>query len=163
MKKKNIFQLTVLLISILICFSQAYSQSFYIATDGDDSNTGTIDKPFLTLTKARDAVRKHKEQKDEGDITVFIQGGTYIIDETVVFGLEDSGSRNQKITYAAYQDETPVFSSGQKISGWTKLQDYPEDLPEAAKGNVWVADMPETKGGKWRFFCLFDGGKMLPR
>jgi hypothetical protein len=143
--------------------AKADNSTFYVATNGDDSSPGTKDKPFATLTKARDTVRELKKQKHEGDITVFIRGGTYIIHKTVVFGLEDSGDKKQKITYAAYQDETPVFSSGQKITGWTKLKDYPQNLPKAAQGKVWVADLPETKAGKWRFFCLFDGEKMLPR
>jgi hypothetical protein len=155
------------IIAISICLSIVCSicagKVFYVATDGSDANPGTEVEPFATIVRARDAVRKYKEQKDEGDITVFIRGGTYTIDKTVVFSLEDSGSKNQTITYTAYKDETPVFSSGQKISGWSKLKDYPEDLPEAAKGNVWIADLLETKGGKWRFFCLFDGDKMLPR
>jgi len=136
---------------------------FYVAVDGNDANPGTKSKPFATLARARDAVRKLKNKKSTDDITVFIRGGTYTIHETVVFGLEDSGSRDQTITYAAFPGEVPVFSSGKKITGWTKLKDYPEDLPEAARGNVWVAEVPETKGGKWRFFCLFEGDKMLPR
>ncbi len=143
--------------------TRLYSQSFYVAPDGNNNNPGTIEEPFATLRKARDAVREFKKQKDEGDITVFIRGGTYIIHKTVVFGLDDSGSKKQRIIYTAYQGETPIFSSARKISGWTKLTNYPDSLPEAARGKIWVADMPETKGGRWRFFCLFDGDKMLPR
>jgi len=33
---------------------------FYVATNGNDSNQGTLKKPFATLTKARDEVRKIK-------------------------------------------------------------------------------------------------------
>ncbi len=137
--------------------------NFYVSTDGNDANPGTKAKPFATLSCARDAVRKLKKKKCADDITVLIRGGTYIIHETVVFGLEDSGSRDQTITYVAYPGEVPVFSSGKKITGWKKLQNPPKALPEKAHGNVWAADMPETKGGKWRFFTLFDGDKMLPR
>jgi len=137
--------------------------TFYVATDGDDKNAGTKEKPFATLSRARDAVRKLKKTKPKGDITVLIRGGTYTLTETVVFELEDSGSECQVITYAAYPSEEPVFSSGVKISNWKKLKEQPAALPAAAKGKVWVADVPETKGGKWRFFTLFDGDKMLPR
>jgi len=148
---------------LLLCFSQLYGRTFYVATGGDDNNPGTIDKPFATLTKARDAVRAFKKQEPEGDITVFIRAGTYKIHETVVFGPEDSGSKNQRIIYAAYKNETPIFSSGQRITNFKKLKDYPEHLPPVARGNVWVADVPQTKGGRWRFHVLFDGDKMLPR
>ncbi len=33
---------------------------FVVATTGSDDNPGTADKPFATLTRARDAVRKLK-------------------------------------------------------------------------------------------------------
>ena len=143
--------------------SAADNATFYVATDGDDNNSGTKQKPFATLAGARDAVRELKKKKQDGDITVLIRGGTYQLTETVVFGLKDSGSKNQVITYAAYPGEEPVFSSGVKITGWKKLTEYPPDLPEVARGEVWVADLPQTEGGKWRFFTLFDGDKMLPR
>jgi len=68
-----------------------------------------------------------------------------------VFGLGDLGARGQPITYAAYPGEEPVFSSGIKIGGSKKREDEPEALPAAAKGKVWVADVLETKGGKWRY------------
>ena len=61
-----------------------------------------------------------------------------------------------KITYSAYKDETPIISSGVQIKGWEKLETYPKSLPEVAKGNVWVADMPE---GMERFYTLFEGIK----
>jgi parallel beta-helix repeat protein len=151
----------VVVLSTISCAEGA--ATFYVATSGDDNNPGTKEKPFATLSRARDAVRKLKKKKPADDITVLIRGGTYTIHETVVFGLEDSGSRDQTITYAAFPGEVPVFSSGKKITGWKKLQNPPKALPQKAHPNVWVADLPETKGGKWRFFTLFDGNKMLPR
>lgn len=155
--------LLVVLAGLFVVPERIFGDEFYMHPDGDDRNPGTREKPFATLTRARDAVRKLKRKKLKGDITVLIRGGTYIIHETVVFGLADSGSRKQCITYAAYPGEEPVFSSGKKITGWKKLKEYPDDIPARARGKVWVADVPETRGGKWRFFCLFDGNKMLPR
>jgi hypothetical protein len=141
----------------------ADSAAFYVAVDGDDSNPGTKDKPFATLARARDAVRGLRKAKPDEDITVLIRGGTYQVTKTIVFGLEDSGSENQTITYAAYPDEEPIFTGGRRMTGWRKLTEYPAEMPRTARGNVWVADVPETKGGKWRFLTLFDGDKMLPR
>ncbi|MHC4455961.1 MAG: right-handed parallel beta-helix repeat-containing protein [Planctomycetota bacterium] len=161
MKKQKNIQSLVLLISMLFCVSHTYSQTFYVATNGSDSNPGTKDKPLATLAGARDKVRTVLD--GEGDITVYFRGGYYQFKETVVFGLKDSGSRQQTITYAAYAGEEPVFGSGVKISGWKKLETYPDALLSIAKGKVWAADLPETKGGKWRFLTLFDGEKMLPR
>lgn len=50
----------------------AAATDYYVATDGDDSNSGTsIDQPFATLQHAHGAVMA-------GD-TVYIRGGTYTI------------------------------------------------------------------------------------
>jgi len=170
MRKRKTNQSGVIILSlllfVLITINMVYPDDgadFYIAPDGNDKNAGTMDKPFATLSQARDAVREIKKQNNTNDITVFIRGGNYSIHETVVFDLKDSGSKNQKITYAAYPGEEPVFSSGVSITDWKKLTEYPEDLPQVAQGKVWVANLPQTKGGKWRFFTLFDGDKMLPR
>jgi parallel beta-helix repeat protein len=136
---------------------------YYIAPNGDDRNSGTLEEPFASLIRARNAVRELKKEKHDGDITVCIRGGSYKIHETVVFDLKDSGHKDQVITYAAYPGEEPVFSSGVKITDWEKLTEYPADLPENARGQVWIAELPQTKNGEWRFLTLFDGDKLLSR
>jgi hypothetical protein len=70
---------------------------FYVAVNGDDANPGTEEKPFATLARARDAVR---ELKKENPITVLVRGGTYYLDEPLVFGSQDAPA-----TYAAYPGE----------------------------------------------------------
>ena len=118
---------------------------FYVAPYGDDSNPGTKQKPFATLSRARDAIRELKKKRPKGDITVRIRGGTYRFTETVVFGLEDSGSEDQVITYAAYTGERPIFTSGVHVTGWQPITssdpgwDY---LPPSARNKVYVADIP---------------------
>ena len=42
--------------------------------------------------------------------------------EEVVFDTRDSGSTGQKITYAAYPGETPVFTSLVQVTGWSTYQ-----------------------------------------
>ena len=51
--------------------------SFYVAPDGADSNAGTFEQPFATLERARDAVRRLKEESGlpEGGVTVYLRGG----------------------------------------------------------------------------------------
>ena len=145
-------------------FAQELKADFYVSTLGSDDWSGTLampnenpsDGPFATLSRARDAVRVLKKQK-KSDITVMIRGGNYHLDETVVFGLEDSGSGESQITYTAYPGETPVFSSGREIQGWEKLTVDLPALPEKARDHVWVADVKD------RFLTLYDEAGMLPR
>lgn len=137
---------------------------FFVSTHGSDDWSGTLagpdsgktDGPFATLNRARDAVRTLKKTVDR-DIRVLIRGGVYRLDETVVFGLADSGEGGSTITYAAYPDETPVFSSGREITGWKRAPDDYPGVPDAAVGKVMIADV----AGHFR--TLYDANGNLPR
>ncbi len=112
----------ILIWSIGVCATSG--GEFYVAPNGDDANPGTKQQPFASLTRARDAVRQFKKADSTEDIVVLLRGGVYHLTETVVFTLEDSGSLNQTITYAAYPDETPVLSAGVPAAQWKKLSPY---------------------------------------
>jgi hypothetical protein len=98
----------------------ARAGEYYVATDGNDANAGTIDKPFATVQRAQLAA-------EPGDI-VYLRGGTYAMREdqiarkeriwAYVMDLNKSGTAQRRITYAAYKDERPVFDlSAVKPSG----------------------------------------------
>src|SRR4051794_7586772 len=90
---------------------------FYVATDGSDENPGTRAKPFATLARARDAVRQLKSgSRRKAGVTVLVRGGTYVLNEPLVFGPEDSGTPEHRMVYAAYPGEKPVLSGGHPIS-----------------------------------------------
>lgn len=154
---------SILMMVSLSCLASPQAD-FYLSAQGSDAWSGTLaspnaqgtDGPFSTLERARDAVRELKLKKST-DILVLIREGTYTLDKTVVFGLEDSGHNNSTITYAAYPDETPIFSSGTEISGWKKVSGKLEGLPNEAEGNVWVANTSD------KFLTLYDAEGMLPR
>ena len=137
---------------------------FYVSPSGSDDWSGQLaspandgtDGPFATLSRARDAVRDLKAAK-AADIVVYLRGGTYRLVQTVVFGLEDSGEGDSTITYAAYPGERPILSSGIPIEGWTRVTESLPQLPQAAQGNVLVADVSS------RFLTLYDEAGMLPR
>ncbi|MGJ8677044.1 MAG: right-handed parallel beta-helix repeat-containing protein [Akkermansiaceae bacterium] len=141
-----------------------FTADFYVSPDGSDTWSGTLvepdkggaDGPFATLTRVRDAVRDLKKSKS-ADIVVLVRGGTYLLDKTVVFGLEDSGAGDVTITYAAYPGETPVFSSGLEIKGFEKVSGDLVGLPKEALGKVFVANV------SGRFHTLYDDEGLLPR
>ena len=149
---------------------------FYVATNGNDSWSGKLDSPnssnsdgpFATIERARDEIRKLTESERKTDICVLIRGGRYYLKETVVFGLEDAAENGHTITYAAYPGEEPEFSSGiiidgweqYKERGWKQFQESTSELPELAKANVWVADIPEELGA---FRTLYHNDNRLPR
>lgn len=131
----------------------AVQANFVVAANGSDENLGTIEKPFATLARARNAVRQLKASgRWNGDVTIHFRGGNYVLKEPVVFGPEDSGTPEQRIVYAAYPGEQPVMSGGREITGW-----------KAGEGKRRIADIPTAQGGAWRFTQLFVNGKRQTR
>jgi len=164
---KNFFIFFALILGCLSGIAQTNSEKpmadFFVSTKGSDNWSGTLaspnasntDGPFATLEQAKDAVRNLKKKASK-DIVVLIRDGVYQLKETVVFDLKDSGEDNS-ITYAAYPNETPVFSSGKEITGWTKVTKTLSGLPKEAVGNIWAADVSD------KFLTLYDDEGMLPR
>lgn len=165
-------RLTVVSLCLLIFFVTLFScyggndttADFYISPHGSDSWSGRFSKPtankddgpFATLEKARDAVRELKKHK-AGNILVYLRGGSYQLNQTVVFSVNDSGSDQGMITYAAYPGEIPVFSSAKKISEFKPLEIKQANLSEDAQKNVVVAHVDHS------FFTLYDKQGRLPR
>ncbi len=86
-------------------------KTYYVAPMGNDSNPGTIERPFLTIQKAQAACVP-------GD-TVYIRGGKYTMQNSqiaktdnlyaYVTYLDKSGTDKARIHYLAYPGEKPVF------------------------------------------------------
>jgi hypothetical protein len=148
-EKKNLvcFYLICALLHI-VTVGSAWAADFVVSTTGNDNNPGTEEKPFATIERARDAVRRKIAQGISENITVLIRGGVYYITEPIVFGAEDSGSEQFSITYAAYPAEAPVISGGRVISGWTVNQN-----------GLWQREISDVKDGKWYFRELFVNGQ----
>ncbi len=86
----------------------------YVATNGSDSNAGSLNAPFATLTKARDTIRSMKQKGTLGKsgAVVYVRGGKYQILKQIDFTKEDSGTKDAPITYRAYPGEYVEFVGG---------------------------------------------------
>ena len=132
---------------------------FYVSPDGDDRFSGRFaepdadasDGPFRTPARARDAVRA-LERPLAGPVTVRLRGGTYGLDEPLVFTPEDSGADKAPVTWTAYPGETPVLSGGRPVTGF-----------QPGPGGRWIADVPDARDRAWPFRQLFVGGERRPR
>ena len=132
---------------------------YYVAPTGSDDNPGTLEKPFATIEKAKAAVRADLPNA-QGDITVYLRGGMYQLKQAVIFEPADGGGDGRRVIYRNYEGEEPMLSSGVKVDVWKKPDIKPDGMPDAAFGNVYVADMPQ---GIEKFYCLYDGIYRLPR
>ena len=105
---KNLFLFAVLLSAFF-----ADAKIYYCSTTGNDSNPGTIDKPFYSWEKLASVL-------SAGD-TGFVRGGTYrttkAASATAHCRIEDkSGTANAYIKMWAYPGEVPIFNLDNIIS-----------------------------------------------
>ncbi|HEY9186851.1 MAG TPA: right-handed parallel beta-helix repeat-containing protein [Ignavibacteria bacterium] len=93
----------------------------FVSPGGNDNNNGSEKKPFKTIERAKEYIKSLKSQN--GDIIVYLRGGEYYLNKTVVFKSEDSGKNGFFVIYKAYKDEKPVISGGVEVKGWEKYKD----------------------------------------
>lgn len=100
-----------------------------MAPTGDDTNPGTLERPFASLQRAQQAVRAKPG-------TVFLRGGTYYLAKTLVLTAQDSGTIDTPVVFQAYPNEHPVLSGGVRldrldwkpVAGGLFQAKVPEDL-----------------------------------
>ena len=117
---------------------------FFVSMDGNDNNPGTINKPFLTPEKARNAIRELKNNGNPPDtILVYFRKGDYVRSKTLKLILEDSGTSNFPVVWKAYQGERVRFIGGMKISGFKRVNNNEilNRLDKPACDNVLVTDL----------------------
>lgn len=115
--------------------SITFARDYYVATDGDDANPGTIEKSFATLEKARDAVR---QDKSEG-AAVVIRGGDYFRAESFALTEKDSGRPGKPVVYRAYPGETVRLIGGRRLAAGDFSKISSEDA-------VWDRLDPSARG-----------------
>ena len=76
---------------------------YYLATNGNNTNDGSIDAPFETLQYSL-------SQLVAGD-TLYIRGGTYTSGTTTSGGVVKNGAEGNLITISRYQDEEVIFDN----------------------------------------------------
>jgi len=128
----------------------------YVSATGNDSNSGTKDKPMASLHAALRKARELRRLNDpdiKSGIRIMISKGVYRLDEPVMIRPEDSGTADSPTQVIAAGKV--VFSGGMKISGWKRVKGPVPGLPEKAKGKVWVADIPDFAGVDLQFRQLW--------
>jgi hypothetical protein len=142
----------LLLYTAAIAHAAPPGGTLYVAPDGDDGNPGTIEKPFATLQRARDAIRRRDPVGPATSTHVRLRAGTYILTEPVVFEPRDSAADTHEVVYGAYPGEKPVLSGGRRITGF-----------KPGANGTWTAKIPDIAAGKWHFEQLYVNGRRATR
>ncbi|GHT27430.1 hypothetical protein FACS18942_06750 [Planctomycetales bacterium] len=132
---------------------QAADVFLYVAPTGSDENTGTKEKPFASIERARDEIRKQKQNGQTGAFEVQIHGGTYSLPSGIVFTKEDGGTETQPVVYRAVSGEKPVLIGGKIVKHFTPYQDG------TVNSNIVKSDMKAEGIGNVYFRQLFFNGK----
>jgi hypothetical protein len=104
-------KLAAFLVPALLAAAQTDSAVF-VAAGGNDSGDGSRERPFATLERARDEVRKHRAS------AVWVRAGVYALPRTLEFGPQDSGTTARPVVWRAWPGEQVVLSGGRPISGF---------------------------------------------
>jgi hypothetical protein len=107
--------LTVFL--ILLTIATANASEYYVSADGDDSAEGSADAPFATLTRARDVVRDAKADGGiaAGDVTIWLCGGLYLLEESLSLDQRDSGALDNPVAFRAVEGEEVRIMGGRPL------------------------------------------------
>jgi len=131
-------------ILILACRG-GLAATLFVAADGSDANPGSADRPFATLERARDEIRKMKAggPLPAGGITVEVRGGTYELARPLELTEQDSGSEQAPIVYRARKGATAKIVGGRVVTGWQAVTDSSvlKRWDPAAQGKVFQADL----------------------
>ena len=146
---------------LVVCGSKKKVTTLYVATNGSDKWSGGLpapnregsDGPLRTIPAARDRSRAARQaDPSSAPAEVLIREGDYQISAPLVFEPQDSGTAGRPVTYSAYHGEHPRISGGAEITGWKK-----------GSGNLWTAEIPAVREGKWYFRQLFVDEQRVPR
>lgn len=138
----------------ILCSHWLLADEIWISPKGSDFNDGTRQFPKATLTSALRQAREWRRTEDnriQGGITIYIEGGTYAFYEPVFIRPEDSGTKESPTIIRSVGDEKVILSGGISINGWKK------------QGKVWVADVPAFNGRPLDFRQLWVNGKKAVR
>jgi len=147
----KIFNYLLLSIICLAHYSSASAVVFYVAPDGNDKWSGTVqfangtrsDGPFKTLQHAQRVARK-KAKAASQPTSINIAGGTYHLNHPLKFDKRDSGSANNAIQWQGEPGTTVAISGGKPLQNCTIKSD-----------KIWVCPVDGFKLGKLKLLSKY--------
>jgi len=106
--KDEVGKMRTAVILVVTCLAVASGTNYYVATTGNDTNPGTLDRPWRKIGRAAATMVA-------GD-SALVRGGVYF--ESV--NPAQSGAESDPITYAAYDTESVIVDGSEVVTGWVQ-------------------------------------------
>lgn len=130
--------------TILLAILPGRAAQLYVSTAGNDNNPGTRAKPFATLERARDEVRRLRlADRLKGGATIWLGSGDYVRTNALELTAADSGAANAPIVWRAAEGENVRLLGARKLAGFHPVTDPKvlARLPEATRAHVRQLDL----------------------
>lgn len=121
----------------------AAAQTFYVATDGDDKNDGSAERPVKSLQQAINLTRSL--HRDEPGNEIIVRDGTYQVDRKIRLNKED-----YDLTIRAEHPGKVTLTSLVKVTGWKQ---------DETDKRMLVAPLPFNPTPDYAYIFLVDGKK----
>lgn len=145
---------TILVGCLLTMSLTLWGGEIWVSTQGNDWNAGSRQEPKATLTSALRQAREWRRIGDarvKGGITIYLEGGRYLLFEPLFIRPEDSGTKESPTLICSVDEEKAILSGGMPIKGWKR------------QGDIWVADVPLFNGRPLDFRQLWVNGQKAVR
>ncbi|MDH6485520.1 right-handed parallel beta-helix repeat-containing protein [Streptomyces sp. SAI-127] len=136
----------VLMTALPATEASAAPTTLVVATNGNDTAAGTLDRPLRTVQRAVDLAKP-------GD-TIAVRAGTYALTDNIT--IATSGTASQPISLGAYQGERVVIDGEQLAASHTPVGG---SIPRAERGAIhqeasyWRISDLEIVNGPYGVYC----------
>jgi hypothetical protein len=142
-----------MLVMLLLYNGLLSGQKIYLSPAGNDSNSGSVEKPLASLVAARDKARELKKDNQTGQsIEIIALEGEYFMMQPLKLSIEDGGKEESPLIIKAESGTKAVFRGGVQITGFEKVND-----------RLWKAFVPQVAFYNSYFEQLYVNGQRAIR
>jgi len=102
----------------------------HVSPKGSDDGDGSAARPFASLIRAQQAVRKFNR---DHDVTVSLAQGVYRLAAPLRFNARDGGQNGYTVRWEGAPGLRTLLSGGTPVTGWRQVD---------KQRNIWVAHVP---------------------
>ena len=143
----------MILCTVVCCLmaGELTARDYYVSPDGSDGNVGSKQRPFATLTRARDEIRQATIAGREG-ANIILADGIHLLEESFVLEPQDSGAEEAPVVYKAENEGKAIISGAIRLTGlrW-----------ERHEGQILKAKVPEDVLRSCKFDAVTVGDRKL--